>query len=278
MKGRYLQLYNIFFIEAIGTLFVLYPEIRLIYADFCSLVNRLNPIMDQDVYKLTEFSGSLEVLLLLVQKQEMDICSISLKEVLDQFLEKAQKEFEGKIDKGSEFISSAAALIYMKSKNLLPRHEQQTEEEELELEDPNFSIIHHLVDYCRFKDIAKELSEKGNAHLSYSRGAEEVAAVKKGMGIAHLSLTDLAELFQQAINKLASQTRIVEEEVWRVGDKIKFLRNLIKKDKKIPFMEFLTQSRSKDELIVTFLAVLELMKLGELLVYKEENTIILSIS
>lgn len=234
--------------------------------------------MDQDVYKLDEFSGSLEVLLLLVQKHEVDICSISLKEVMVQYLESVQKSMESKIDRGTEFIASAATLLYIKSKNLLPRHEQVQEEEEFIGEDPQFSIIHHLVDYCRFKDVAKELSEKGNAHLSYSRGAEEVAAIKKGMGITHLSLVDLAELFQQALHKLASQTRVVEEEVWRVADKIQFLRNFMKKQKKLPFVEFLAQAHSKEELIVTFLAVLELMKLGELLVFKEEETIILSAS
>jgi len=235
--------------------------------------------MDHETFELDHFSGSLEILLHLIQKHEVNICDISLKEIMTQYVERLEKQADMSIDRGSEFMSSTASLLWIKSKSLLPKHEQIEPEEEFLGEDPHFDIIHHLVDYCRFKDIAKELSEKGGLpHLAFSRGGEPVSDLKKSLGIAHLSLTDLAALFQQALQKYSDQTKVVEEEEWRVSDKISYVRKLIKSVEKLCLIDLFTQTRSKDELIVTFLAILELMKLGELLVFKELETNIIILS
>jgi segregation and condensation protein A len=233
--------------------------------------------VNQETFEFENFTGSLEFLLHLIQKNEIDIFEIPLRRMTSQYLERFKDQEDAQIDQGADFIASAASLLWMKSKTLLPKHEQ-VEEEVLEIEDPHFEIIHHLVDYCRFKDAAKDLAERGDSQsVYYSRGIEP-SEIKKGMGLAHLSLTDLAALFQQALTKFSAQTKVVQEEVWRVSDKIRHLRVELKKSDRFLFADLLACACSRDELIVTFLAVLELMKLGELSVFKEieTNLIILS--
>ncbi|MBS4168245.1 segregation/condensation protein A [Parachlamydia sp. AcF125] len=243
-------------------------EIILSYAD--CLVCRERITVSQETFEFENFTGSLEFLLHLIQKNEIDICEISLRHMTSQYLGKVKDWQDTQIDRGTDFIATAASLLWMKSKTLLPKHEQ-AEEEILEIEDPHFEIIHHLVDYCRFKEAAKELVERGEAQHAYSRGAEP-SEVKKGMGLAHLSLTDLAALFQQALTKFSAQTKVVQEEVWRVSDKIRYLRIQLKEVARFLLGDLLACARSREELIVTFLAVLELMKLGELAVFKEVET------
>lgn len=215
----------------------------------------------QDIYTLENFEGPLDLLWHLISKQEIDIYQIPIKEITDQFLEKENRD---SIDEGAEFVALAATLVWYKSKTLLPRHEQIQDDTLEEGDDPRFEIIHHLVDYCRFKDAAKQLTEREQQQNAYYfRGVDNDLEVKKKLGIDHLSIEDLADLFQQILDKSIAHKGVIHEEEWRVADKIVSLRELLESNQKVNFHSIFYPERPRAELIVFFLALLELMKLGE---------------
>ncbi len=96
-----------------------------------------------------------------------------------------------------------------------------------------------------------------------------IPEAEKTLGIEHLSMEDLAKLFQSVVAKASSQKMTIHEEPWKVSDKINHLRDLLKSDKQIGFERIFSRDKPKVELIVTFLAVLELMKIGEAFVGRE---------
>ncbi|HEV8051203.1 MAG TPA: segregation/condensation protein A, partial [Parachlamydiaceae bacterium] len=215
-----------------------------------------------DTYTLENFEGPLDLLWHLINRQEIDIYQVSILDITQQYLS-TYKEFFAGLDRGAEFIGLAASLIWFKSKALLPKHEQQEEQNQEEELDPQFDIIHQLLDYCRFKQVAKELSEREQQQGSfYPRGIEGSEA-EKNLGIAHLSLDDLAELFQQILAKASPRKGTIQEEEWNVGDKIRYLCQWLVKQKKIEFITVFDPSMGRIELIVTFLALLEMMKSGD---------------
>lgn len=218
--------------------------------------------VNAETFALENFEGPLDLLWHLITRQEIDIYEIPIIEITHQYLSR-QKESADNLDRGAEFIALAASFIWFKSKALLPKHEQLQEQELEEELDPHFDIIHHLVDYCRFKQAAKDLSaieEQQGAY--YLRGIED-QEVKKNLGIHHLSLDDLATLFQQILAKAVPQKGTIHEEEWKVSDKIQYLREWLAGQQKIDFTMAFNPMMSRMELIVTFLALLEMMKSGE---------------
>ena len=225
--------------------------------------------LNTESISLNNFEGPLDFLWHLIQKNELDIYEIRIQQITEQFLAKLH---EKEIDNAAEFISTAACLIWLKSKSLLPKHEQDQLPQEIEEEDPKFEIIHHLIDYSRFKEAAKELSElEQKQSVFYPRGAANID-LQKNLGIEHLCLDDLASLFQQLLAKSKVQKGQVKEEIWKVSDKIQSIRQQLGIDQKILFEVIFSPDRSRAELIVTFLAVLELMKIGEARVVRELST------
>lgn len=224
---------------------------------------------EDHVFALDNFEGSLDFLLHLIHKSEIDIYEILLHKITEQYLVKLRELISPAVDSGAEFIGTAASLLLLKSQRLLPKQEQtELVEEE---GDPRFDIIHQLIEYCRFKETAKEFSEREQKQNSYfSRGIENLE-FKKNLGIEHLSMQDLAALFQQVMSKATSHQGTIHEEIWRVADKIHLLRQCIKENKKIRFDAFFSSEHSREELIVTFLAILELMKLGELRIISDTS-------
>ncbi|MCB1112359.1 MAG: segregation/condensation protein A [Chlamydiales bacterium] len=226
---------------------------------------------DNYTVELENFEGPLQFLLHLVQKQEIDIHDIRLKQITDQFL----RDFENPdVDLGAEFIGTAAALIWMKSKMLLPKDQQENEDSDDECgPDPHFEVIHQLIDYCRFKEAGKTLAKMEVENSAYyPRGVSGDYEAKKPLGIEHLSLDDLALFFKDVIAKAELNKGKVQEETFRVSDKIRFLRQRLRQGEPILFGDIFRIDMCKEELIVTFLAVLELMKIGEAAVGRDTNT------
>lgn len=220
-----------------------------------------------ETFSLDNFEGPLDFLLHLIQKDEIHIHDISIQSLTDQFLQKWSKR---SIEKGAEFIGTASYLIFLKSRALLPQEEQEEVLEEIE-EDPHFEVIHHLVDYCRFKHAAKMLAERHEQQSTQFVRGMLPYEWKKPLGIEHISLEDLASLVQTLMKKVSSKSTI-QEENFRVSDKISLIRSWIKKEERLPFSPLFDPNKPRLELIVTFLAILELMKLGEIIVGKETAT------
>lgn len=227
-------------------------------------------ILKDDHFTLANFEGPLDFLLCLLQKEEIEIYDVPIQELIQQFICQFDQWEEG-LERGAEFIGTAAYLVWLKSKTLLPRHEQEVTEEEL-IEDPRFEIIHHLIDYCRFKQAAKELtSRQEKQQACYFRGVD-IPEWKKPLGIDHVSLEELSQLFKEMISKAAQMKPQIQEENWRVCDKIRIIRRLLQERSSFPFVELFSAQQSRPEMIVIFLAILELMKIGELAVGREQSS------
>lgn len=232
-----------------------------------------------ETYTLDNFEGPLDLLWHLINKNELDIYQISLIQLIRQYLSRTIDSDQNLLDRGAEFVAMGAALVWFKSKALLPKHEQTQDDCQDSDGDPRFEIIHHLVDYCLFKEAAKELANRElQQGAFYSRGIDPVFA-KKNLGIDHISLEDLATLFQQILAKATVRTGTIEEDEWRVSDKIKHLKDCLKSHSSVPFHNIFDLSMSRIELIVTFLALLELMKLGDAgVIHDRTNNTVLIIS
>lgn len=164
-----------------------------------------------------------------------------------------------------------ASLIWLKSKLLLPKHEQIAPEEAPL--DPEFEK-RQQEEYCRFKEVAKVLAtreEKQKNHFVRGWNGNDEPPTKK-LGIEHISLEELASLFQQVLAKAAPSKPQINEEIWQVSDKIEWLRKHLFENGSCEFYTLFSSQLCKEELIVTFLALLELMKLEEIRVVKDSAT------
>lgn len=228
-------------------------------------------------YALENFEGPLDFLLCLIQKEEIDIYEIPLQELIQQCLQKLTEWKERQIEIGAEFIGTMAYFVLLKSRMLLPQFDTTPEDEELE-EDPRFEIIHHLIDYCRFKQAAKELTTRQEEQSAcFYRGLPDFT-YQKPLGIDHVSIDDLAALFKEMMRKAQHPVQQIFEENWRVSDKISIIRLLIKENAVFPLHELFSPHQSRIELIVIFLAILESMKLGIITVIRDIQTSTLLIS
>lgn len=226
----------------------------------------------EDIFALENFEGSLDFLLHLIHKNEIDLSEISIQKITTQYMNKLKEMMSPSVDAGAEFIASASFLLWLKSRMLLPKHENAILSEE-ELHDPRFEIIHQLIDYCRFKDAAKELTQLELSQNSfYSRIPDPNLEINKTLGIEHLTIDDLASIFKQVLAKSSLDIRVIHEEEWKVADKIKFIQQQLKIDGKVEVSLLFAAGRCKLELIVIFLALLEIMKIGSGHLIKQKDS------
>ena len=218
---------------------------------------------------LDHFEGPLEFLLYLAKKDEIDLSDIQLKAIIDWFLQEVRTD---DVDRGAEFIGLTANLLWLKSCLLLP--EDQREEEE-EGDDPHFAVIHQLIDYCRFKEAGEALVQREHEQKSFFARGGCTTEVKKPLGLDHLSLDDLAQLFQEVLDHTTEVTGQMVGESVTLSDILLAIRRSLAASETIAFYDLFSTQRSRMELIVTFLAILELMKMGEVAVVKEQGNLLI---
>ncbi|MEM7146633.1 MAG: segregation/condensation protein A [Verrucomicrobiota bacterium] len=243
--------------------------------------------MDAD-YKvsLDIFEGPLDLLLYLIKKDEIDIYDISIDRITKQYLEYMETFKMLNIDLASEFIVMAANLMYIKSRTLLPRH-QQPPDEEAEEEDPRWELIRQLIEYKKFKDAAGYLHDKAEEqsnlfpHTPDERKDEESEGPRP---LAELGIFDLIRAFQNVLDRFEEEHSLGEivDDRFTVSDQIDHLLSTVPPGGAVKFLDVFSELRTKGEVIVTFLAVLELMKLryfrinqegvlGEIELFRNEN-------
>jgi segregation and condensation protein A len=215
--------------------------------------------------RLNNFEGPLDLLIQRVQKKEIDIYQIALTQLTQQYL-----AAPGDIEMGAEFISTTAKLLWFKSKALLPKQEAISEEEVLSVDDP----FPHCQEYALFKKAAQVLGiREKQQKFYYPRGIPSCLEKAKPLGIEHLSLGELADLFRKVLSRKGEAPELIEEEDWKVSDKIQWIRQLLSCGE-IVFEELFSLKKSRGEWIAIFLAVLELMKNGELVLLKLSNAVV----
>ncbi len=214
--------------------------------------------------KLEVFEGPLDLLLYLIKKDEVDIYDISIERITQQYLEFMEAFKTLDLELAGEFIVMAANLIYIKSRSLLPAHVQPPEEETDE-DDPRWDLIRQLVEYKKFKDAAARLGEREALQNNlFPRMPETVEQPERPLG--DVSVFDLINAFNKILKRINTQENLREifEENYTVSDKIDLIIKLMASDVPLKFTELFASAASRTEIVVTFLALLELIRLKQL--------------
>ncbi|MEE8359666.1 MAG: segregation/condensation protein A [Candidatus Omnitrophota bacterium] len=220
--------------------------------------------------KLELFEGPLDLLLHLIKKSEIDIYDIPIASITEQYVE--YMDFMQLLDLNiaGEFLVMAATLIHIKSKMLLPQ--PQVEEETAEEEDPREELVKKLLEYKRFKEAAIELSNKATMQKDYfgRRVSFSPSAFKgeaKEEEYFEASLFDLITAFTKVMKEVPKQLfyQVIKDE-FTVEEKMHDIFHLLVKRTRVHFTELFRNAKNKIEVITTFLALLELIRLKEILV------------
>lgn len=229
--------------------------------------------MDDKDYKvkLEIFEGPLDLLLYLIKKDEIDIYDVSIGRITKQYLEYINTFKMLNVELASEFIVMAANLMYLKSRELLPQS-QQPPEEDAEEEDPRWELIRQLVEYKKFKDAAQFLGhQEVKADEFFATSPEPLDLEAPVPTVAGVGIFDLIRAFQRVLKRFENTTDIREivSDRYTVADKIEHLLETIPVGGRVRFETLFSDAASRVEVIVTFLAMLELMKLNHLQVEQE---------
>ena len=225
--------------------------------------------MSEYKVKFEVFEGPLDLLLYLIKKEEVDIYEVNLTKLATQFIEYIDTMRMLDLEVAGEFLVMAATLMYIKSKELLPVEQQVQTEAEDEGEDPRWELIRQLVEYKKFKDAAARLQELETAQENvYPRQPGKLEFVSDTpLAKTQVSIFDLLNAVNsvlQRISKKEDSSREIFEDKWSVSEKIELVLNLISEKPRVRFSELFAEASSRPEVICTFLALLELIRLKQL--------------
>ncbi|HEU5312558.1 MAG TPA: segregation/condensation protein A [Candidatus Udaeobacter sp.] len=214
--------------------------------------------------KLEVFEGPLDLLLYLIKQDEIDIYDISLERITRQYLEYLQAFKELNIELAGEFIVMAANLIYLKSRSLLPV-DQQPPEDEAEEDDPRWDLIRQLIEYKKFKEAAANLHVR---QLEQERiFAREGASLpsQEPLRLEEVGIFQLINAFQTVIKRIEARQDVQEifAERFSVSEKIDIILQRVANSARLRFSDLFGAAVSRVEVVVTFLALLELIRLKQ---------------
>ena len=215
--------------------------------------------------KLEVFEGPLDLLLYLIKKDEIDIYDIPIERITRQYLEYLDAFKILDLDVAGDFVVMAANLIYIKSRSLLPK-DQQPPDEAAEEDDPRWELVRQLIEYKKFKDAAAHLQRRElDREGLFPRMAEKPELVAE-RPLGEVSIFDLINAFNIALKRLHAPENLREifEENFTVSDKIDLIMKMTAAGVSLRFSELFANVASRTEVVVTFLAVLELIRLKQL--------------
>ncbi len=219
---------------------------------------------------LDAFEGPLDLLLHLIKREELDIWNIPISRITEQYLEYLEMMKELNINVAGEWLVMAATLIFIKSRMLLPPDPVQ-ETAESQSEDPRNELVYQLLEHQKFKNAAQMLYTREEVENAvWSKPPED--ALEDGKEVVALTLFDLLKAFSEVVKRFESQAQMeLDQEEVTIEHKLMEVRRMLLVHDTIVFSTFFNQALSKRHLIVTFLALLELVKLREIWVYQEKT-------
>jgi segregation and condensation protein A len=211
--------------------------------------------------KLQNFEGPLDLLLYLIKKDEIDIYDIPVAHITEQYLNYLALMKELDIAVAGDFLVLASTLIYIKSKMLLPPDPTLTGQEDLN-EDPRAELVERLLEYQKFKAAANMLYTRGEIEgACYTRG--QLDTDKHNPEVA-ATMFDLLRVFREILKRAESQAEMeIQRDEITMAEKVAQIRAALESGEEINVRDIFMLSRSKRELIVTFLALLEMVKYAE---------------
>ena len=234
----------------------------------------LNTVSPMYSIKLEGFEGPLDLLLHLIEKEEMDIYDIQISHITDRYLEYINLMEQLDLDVASEFLVMAATLLHIKSQSILP---QLTPDAEYTLGD-QAELVRQLLEYKQFKEAAQALDVYAERRtLRYSR-SPKLHADLDGTRAFEIKATlfDLLSAFKNINDRVAEidteeMYETVEEETITVEDKIAFIDRQLTNADQLLFEDLFPLSSSKLDRIVTFLAILELIRIGTIVTVQTDH-------
>lgn len=227
--------------------------------------------MDLDI-TINEFEGPLDLLLHLIKESKMDIFDIQIEQVTDQYLKYIEKQEKMNLEVASEYLVLASELLEIKSKMLLPNEKL---EEELE-EDPREELVNRLIEYEAYKKITEALKEKEELrHEIYTKAPSNLSNyIEEDTEIkSDVTLDDLIDAFEKFLIRKREvkpiSTSVTSKEI-TVSSRRHDIRTILKKEKKISFFK-LFPVITREYIVATFLAILEMAKNDELLIRQDDT-------
>ena len=221
--------------------------------------------------KLEVFEGPLDLLLYLIKQDEINIYDISLERITSQYLEYLQAFKELNIELAGEFIVMAANLIYLKSRSLLPL-EQQPPEEDAGEEDPRWELIRQLIEYKKFKEAATELHLRElQQERMFAREAASSSTLQEPLRLGEVGIFQLINAFQTVIKRIEARQEVQEifGERFSVSEKIDMILRRVGTGAPFRFSDLFGAVVSRVEVVVTFLALLELIRLKQVRAFQK---------
>ncbi len=224
--------------------------------------------------KLESFEGPLDLLLFLIRKNEIDIYDIPIAVITRQYLEYLEVMKHLNLDVAGEFLLMAATLLHIKSKMLLPAQEEEQVEGEKE-EDPRAELVRRLLEYQRFKEAALELTRgpllDREVFLRHFVPEDSPAAQEENTN-GESSLFELLEAMKKVLEGLpAEEFQEISVEHLNIKDKILQIMERLWEAESVAFGDLFSLSTPRGEIVVTFLALLELLRLRMIRVYQAES-------
>ena len=219
------------------------------------------------------FEGPLDLLLYLVKKEEVDIYQVNLTRLATQFIEYVEVMKQLDLDIAGEFLVMAATLMLIKSRELLPRDQRDpTTPEDEDQDDPRWELIRKLVEYKKFKDAAAHLQTlEVNQEGRFPRQPPKPES-DRPRPATEASLFDLVAAVSAILKRFQErgEARDLFEDRWTVSEKIEAIREWVRGRPVFRFSELFGEATSRSEVVVTFLALLELIRLRQLVALQEQ--------
>ena len=220
---------------------------------------------------INDFEGPLDLLLHLIKTSKMNIYDIKIEEITKQYVDYIEKMKDMNLTIASEYLVMASELIELKSKMLLPRTEEETEEE-----DPREELVNRLLEYQKYKDMIntfKDLeTERKDFYTKEPINYRELSDTEI-MNDGSISVDDLVKALSKFLMRKEAEkpisTKITKKEI-SVSDRTRDIRQILNKKKKVSFFD-LFEIKTKEYVVVTFLSILEMAKLGEIKIIQENN-------
>ena len=212
--------------------------------------------------EISEFSGPLDLLLHLIEKAKVDIKNVFISEITEQYLEYVSKMSEQDMELSSDFISIAATLLLIKSRSLLPKHEEDQEQFDEEYEKQ--LIIDRLEEYRTIKNSTGELRIYEKVAANYFTKLPEEIIIKQALKLDDVDKETLYKAFVEVMQRKKIKPEdvyynYVMQDRFNVTERIEYITGRLKDKKKISFDELFEDTKTKIEVVVTFCALLELL-------------------
>ena len=223
--------------------------------------------------RINEFEGPLDLLLHLIKNNKMDIFDIQIEEITEQYLEYIKQQEKMNLEIDSEYLVLASELIEIKSKLLLPREKNEETEEEI---DPREELINRLLEYDAYKEITKTLKEKEEIRMEiYTKSPSDISNyIEEETTItSDVTLDDLVDAFAKFLERQKElkplSTKVTSKEI-TVSSRRSDIKRILSKEKKISFFK-LFPVFSREYVVATFLAILEMAKSKELRITQNDT-------